>query len=343
MKRVVRRVINHKYTAVNPNILIVGSVINFDCFIKRFGDYVIIIEAGTLITSELAHIINQNQDIYIAVHDMEKVKVYKTQFGEDEHSKELNQIRSVEEAMSSMFAVKEELKELKSLEKQITKAYQRTVDLMEAIFNEKSETLPLNALFVATEVLVDYLYSEEINVMPIVLPLMPHEYSTHHHSTNVAVFSIILAKTLGLPKADLLDVAYAGLLHDIGKIRIDRFILLKPASLEDDEYDLIKRHSEYGFEILQNNGITNRKILDGVRFHHEKLDGSGYPEKLRGIRIPKFARIIGMCDVFDALTTRRTYRSNYSTYEALMLIKQEMAEQFDVRYTDTFIRLLASR
>lgn len=343
MKRVVQRVINHKYTAVKPNILVVGSVINFDCYIKRFADYVIIIEAGTLITPELAHLINQNQDIYISVHDMEKVKIYKTQFAEDEHSDEVNKIRSVAEVIPSILILKEELKQSKSLEEKITKAYQRTVELMEAVFNEKNEILPLNALLVATEILVHYLYSEDKNIMPIVLQLMPHEYSTHHHSTNVAIFSIILAKTLGLPKADLLDVAYAGLLHDIGKIRIDRFILLKPASLEDDEYDRIKRHSEFGLEILQKNGITNQKILDGVRFHHEKLDGSGYPEKLRGVRIPKFARIIGMCDVFDALTTRRTYRSNYSSYEALMLIKQEMAEQFDVRYTDTFIRLLASR
>ena len=341
--RVVRRVINHKYTTVNPNILIVGSVINFDCYIKRFADYVIIIEAGTFITSELAHLINQNQDIYIAVHEMEKVKVYSTQFGRDVSNAESNNVRSIEDVIPSILSLKEKVKNIKNFDQQIAITYQTTVNLMEAVFNRKSETLPLNALFTAIETLVECLNHDELNPMPIVLSLMPHEYSTHHHSVNVAIFSIILAKTLGFTKEDLLDIAYAGLLHDIGKIRIDRFILLKPTSLEDDEFDLIKRHSEFGLEILQNNGIANQKVLDGVRFHHEKLDGSGYPEKLRGIRIPKFARIIGMCDVFDALTTRRTYRSNYSSYEALMVIKQEMAEQFDIRYTDAFIRLLGSK
>lgn len=339
----VQRVINHKYTAVNPKILIIGSVINFDCYIKRFSDYVIIIEAGTLITSELANLINQNQDIYISIRDTEKVRVYTTQFAQDENNGESNNIRSIEDVIPSILSLKEKIKKIKNFDQQIALAYQTTVELMEAIFNRNSETLPINALFTAIETLVECLNHDDMNLMGFVLPLMPHEYSTHHHSTNVAIFSIILAKTLGFTREELMDIAYAGLLHDIGKIRIDHVILLKPASLEDDEYDLIKRHSEYGFEILQNNGIANQKILDGVRFHHEKLDGSGYPEQLRGIRIPKFARIIGMCDVFDALTTRRTYRSNYSSYEALMLIKQEMAEQFDVRYTDTFIRLLGSK
>lgn len=335
MKRVVRRVINHKYSAINPNILLVGTIIDFDCYIKRFDDYVIIIEAGTLITAELAKTIKQNQEIYISVHEADKLKAYAKESGS-----EMNQIRTVQEMVPIVLKLNQELKQIKNVEIQIEKVYQTTAALMEAIFHEMNETLPLNVLSVSVEELVDCLSMDDINVMPIVLHLIPHEYSTHHHSTNVAIFSIILGKSIGLNKEELMDVAYAGLVHDIGKIRIDRYILLKPTSLEDDEYELIKRHADYGLEILQNNGLENQKILDGVHYHHEKLDGSGYPEKLRGKRIPKFARIIGMCDVFDALTTRRTYRSDYSSYEALLLIKREMAEQFDEHYTDTFIRLL---
>lgn len=132
------------------------------------------------------------------------------------------------------------------------------------------------------------------------------------------------------------------MLHDIGKIRIDQSLLLKPTYLETEEVELIQQHSNYGLEILQNNGIVNPRILDAVHYHHEKLDGQGYPARLRGKMIPKFARIIGMCDVFDALTTQRTFRSNYTSYEALIVIKQQMADQFDENYTDTFIRLLGS-
>lgn len=338
MKRVVRRVINHKYSAVNPNILVEGTIIDFDCYIKRFDDYVIIIESGTMITAELAKTIKQNQEIYISVHEADKLKAYAQQSGT-----EMNQIRTVAEMLPIVLKLNETLKQIQNVEIQIEKVYQTTAALMEAIFHEMNETLPLNALSLSVEELVGCLSIDDTNVMPTVLRLMPHEYSTHHHSTNVAIFSIILGKSIGLKKEELIDVAYAALLHDIGKIRIDQLILLKPTSLEDDEYELIKRHSEYGLEILQNNGLENQKILDGIHYHHEKLDGSGYPEKLRGKRIPKFARIIGMCDVFDALTTRRTYRADYSSYEALILIKREMAEQFDEDYTDTFIRLLGQQ
>lgn len=343
MKRVVRRVINHKYSAVNPNILVVGTIINFDCYIKRFDDYVIIIEAGTLITAELAKTIKQNEEIYIAVHESDKLKAYAEQYGVDEAGLKVNEIRTVKEMILVVLQLNEALKQIDNFEARIKKVYQTTALLMESIFHEMNETLPLNALAVCVEELVGCLSIDDVNVMPAALRLMPHEYSTHHHSTNVAVFSIILGKSIGLKKEELMDVAYAGLLHDIGKIRIDRFILLKPTSLEDDEYELIKRHADYGLEILQNNGLQNQKILDGIHYHHEKLDGSGYPAKLRKKRIPKFARIIGMCDVFDALTTRRTYRSDYSSYEALILIKREMAEQFDEQYTDTFIRLLGKQ
>ena len=340
MKRVVRRVINHKYVAMNPHILVEGTIIDFDCYIKRFDDYVIIIESGTLITPELAKTINQNQEMYISIYEIDKVNVYTKQYGVDNFGIESKKIRTVQEMLPIALTLNEELKQVQGFEAKIEKVYQTTAALMEAIFHEMNETLPLNALGECTEGLIDCLNIPDISVIPVVLRMMPHDYSTHHHSTNVAMLSIILGKSIGLKKEELSDVAYAGLVHDIGKIRIDRYILLKPTSLEDDEYELIKRHADYGLEILRNNGLENQKVLDGVHYHHEKLDGSGYPKKLRGKRIPKVARIIGMCDVFDALTTRRTYRSDYSSYEAILLIKQEMAEQFDEHYIDAFIRLL---
>lgn len=127
----------------------------------------------------------------------------------------------------------------------------------------------------------------------------------------------------------------------ISVMHIDPILLAKPEQLDEDEYKIIKRHSQMGYTILEMNKIDDKDIVGGILFHHEKLDGTGYPQGLRGKVIPKFARIIGMCDVFDALTTHRTYRQNYSSYEALLLIKQEMREQFDEVYTDTFIRLLS--
>ena len=339
MHKVVKRVINHRYTAIKPTFLVEESVIDFDCFIKRFDDYVIIIESGTFITVELAHRVKQNETIYILTLDSEKVQIYKKMHGtQDYHLPS----KSVQQVALSVMDLKEKIESLRNDEEKLETLYTTTTLLLESIFEEMSETLPLEALNLCIESMLQCINSIDTDLMPKVLRLIPHEYSTHHHSTNVAIFSIILAKSIGLSQQDLLDLAFVGLLHDIGNIRINKSILNKSSTLDDEEYILIQAHSEYGVEILQKNGIVNQKILDGVRYHHEKLDGKGYPGKLRGKRIPKFARIIGMCDVFDALTTRRTYRMSYTSYEALMLMRQEMEDQFDVYYSDTFIRLLAS-
>lgn len=342
MHKIIRRVINHNYTFINPDTIVVGSTINFDCYIKRFGDFVIIIERGTLITSELAHRVQQNDKLYISVHEREAFASYKKLNGIEEESPLTIEMITLQNIVPHIMSAKEKYDSLSNNLKKIELVYHTTALLMETIFHEAAERLPLDAIDICVNLMVESLECEERNRMPNVLRLMPDEYSTHHHSTNVAMFSIILGSATGLRKSELIPLAYAALLHDIGKIRIDQELLLKPSALDENEYALVQTHSEAGFEILQKNGMDNSKILEGVLYHHEKLDGKGYPAALHGKRIPKFARIIGMCDVFDALTTRRTYRNNYSSYEALLLMKEQMEHQFDVHYSDTFIRLLSA-
>lgn len=342
MHKIIRRVINHNYTFINPDTIVVGSTINFDCYIKRFGDFVIIIERGTLITSELARKVKQNDKLYISVHEKEAFISYKQLNGIDEETTLTIETVTLQNIVTHIMNAKEKYDSLSNNLKKIELAYRTTALLMETIFHEAAERLPLDAIDMCVNLMVESLECEERNRMPSVLRLMPDEYSTHHHSTNVAMFSIILGSAIGLRKSELIPLAYAALLHDIGKIRIDQELLLKPSTLDESEYALVQTHSEAGVEILQKNGMDNPKILEGVLYHHEKLDGKGYPAALHGKRIPRFARIIGMCDVFDALTTRRTYRINYSSYEALLLMKEQMEHQFDVHYSDTFIRLLAA-
>lgn len=342
MHKIVRRVINHKYVSIKPESLVEGSIINFDCYIKRFDDFVIIIERGTLISVELSHKVKQNDKLYIALKESEAFKSYKKIYALDTEITVVEELK-LENVLSEVMSLDKKLMGISGDLKELEMVYQTTALLMEAIFNDRNEKLPLEAIQKCVKYMVNSITCDECSIMSSVLRLMPDEYSTHHHSTNVAIFSTILGKATGIPNGDLIDLTCAALLHDIGKVRIDEKILVKSSSLDEDEYELIKTHSEAGHEILKNNGETNPKVLEGVLYHHEKLDGKGYPHGLRGKRIPKFARIIGMCDVFDALTTRRTYRINYSSYEALLLMKQQMADQFDVLYSDTFIRLLGSK
>lgn len=342
MHKIIRRVINHNYAVIKPDSIVVGSIINFDCYIKRFGDFVIIIERGTLISPELAHKVQQNDKLYISVHEKEAFKSYKKLNAIEEEVTLTIEMVTLSNIVPQIMNAKEKYDSLTNNLTKIELAYNTTALLMEAIFNETTEDLPLGALDICVNLIVESLGCEKCNLMPNILRLMPDEYSTHNHSTNVAMFSIILGSALGLRKSELILLAYAALMHDIGKIRIDQELLLKPSALDESEYALVQTHSNAGVEILQKNGIENPKILEGVLYHHEKLDGQGYPAGLHGKRIPRFARIIGMCDVFDALTTRRTYRTNYSSYEALLLMKEQMKSQFDVQYSDTFIRLLAA-
>jgi len=342
LHKIVRRVINHKYVSIKPESLVEGSIINFDCYIKRFDDFVIIIERGTLITAELSHKVKQNDKVYIEFKESEAFKNYKKIYGLDTEITVVEALK-LENVLSEVNSLEEKLTGVFGNLKVIEMVYKTTALLMEAIFNDRNEKLPVEAIQKCAKYMVNSITCDEDSIMPSLLHLMPDEYSTHHHSTNVAMFSTILGKTTGIPSGDLIHLTCAALMHDIGKVRIDEKILLKSSSLDEDEYEQVKTHSEAGYEILKTNGVTNPKVLDAVLHHHEKLDGKGYPSGLRGKRIPKFARIIGMCDVFDALTTRRTYRINYSSYEALLLMKQEMADQFDVHYSDTFIRLLGSK
>jgi len=86
-------------------------------------------------------------------------------------------------------------------------------------------------------------------------------------------------------------------------------------------------------------GIKNKNVLHGIRYHHEKMDGSGYPSKLKGENIPKFARIVGLCDIFDALTSKRSYKEAMSTYDALSLIKKNMANHVDLNLLNEMIKM----
>lgn len=337
MAKIVQRVINHKYISIKEDLLIEGTVVPFDCYIKRFGDYVIIIEAGTLINKNLYEKIRQNHIIYVLKHDYKKVEEYLA----EHHAKgsEIPFDISKREIVAMALGLKEKLASVILLEEQLSLVYTTTALLMQEIFETKDEMLPFEALHSCVEELVGCV-DTDINVMPLLLKMMPKEYTTHHHSVNVAFFAAVLCKAINSTKKDTMDIAFSGLLHDIGKMRVDEWLLLKAGPLEEDEYKIMKRHSEDGIAILEQNGISNEKILNGVRYHHEKLDGTGYPKALLGKKIPKSARIIGMCDVFDALTTQRTFRTNYTSFEALLLMKREMNTQFDESFTDAFIQLL---
>lgn len=234
--------------------------------------------------------------------------------------------------------MKDKIHNYTTIEERLFYIYTSTSELMRCIFSEKKELFESDALDTCVESIVE-ITSTPLNILPSILKFISPQYTTHEHSTNVAFFSAIIGNKLQMSDENITSLIYAALLHDIGKLRIKDEILEKPSFLEENEYETVKEHSNIGYEILLKNGITNQAILDGVKYHHERIDGSGYPDKIRGKKISNIARIIGMCDVFDALTTKRTFRHSYSSFQALLLMKKEMKEKFDPKLIDIFIQM----
>lgn len=316
MARVVRVVINHDFSPIQFDILRKGKVVPFDIYVKRYNNFVIIIEAGTLLDEILYEKLSQHLHIYITKNDSKKLQEYSIDLSEYDHKKVV----------------------LADLENKLISVYTCVSDLMKSIFENRNEKLPLDALSTCVYQIVNAFESDE-NTLPLILKIFPNEYSTHTHGINVAYLAAIIGKIVRMNNQELFNLIFAALLHDIGKLRIEDTILEKKSFLEDDEFESVKLHSEFGYEILKQNGIDNQTVLKGILYHHERLDGSGYPAGLKGKIIPKSARIIAVCDIFDALTTKRTFRVNYTSFEALLLMKREMNTQLDEKIVDMFIQM----
>lgn len=161
---------------------------------------------------------------------------------------------------------------------------------------------------------------------------------THGHSMRVTLYSLALAKALHLHEQMLEEIETAGLLHDIGKIAIPEKILLKQGKLTDEEYEVIKSHPELGEKLV--NGIEKLKLISNwLKSHHERYDGKGYPEGLKGDEIPISSRIIAIADTYDAMTSDRSYRLALSHQVAIEEIKLCSGSQFDPKLAELFVSI----
>jgi HD-GYP domain-containing protein (c-di-GMP phosphodiesterase class II) len=160
---------------------------------------------------------------------------------------------------------------------------------------------------------------------------------TRGHSERVTRFAVEIAKIMELPDEEIERIRIGALTHDIGKIAIQEEVLNKPSLLTSSEYALMKTHTTQGYELLKD--IPQLKeILPGVQFHHEQLDGNGYPHGLTGNEIPMIARIITVADCFDAMITARPYQDPTPMEHALGILRSSAGLKFDNRVVDALIQ-----
>ena len=162
-------------------------------------------------------------------------------------------------------------------------------------------------------------------------------YDTHGHSERVTRFSVEIAKLMSLPADEIERIRIGALVHDVGKIAIDSGILNKPTILTDAEYAVMKTHTIRGCELLEHIPRLNN-ITPGIRYHHEQVDGGGYPYGLKGDEIPLIARVIAVADCFDAMTTARPYQDPAPVGYVLGIVRSVAGIKYDACVVEALVK-----
>lgn len=165
---------------------------------------------------------------------------------------------------------------------------------------------------------------------------------TYIHSINVALYSMLLAKWLEIDKTDIKDLVKAAVLHDIGKAKIPDGIINKPGELTDEEFLEMKNHPKYGYDLCESMDGIDDRIKEAVLSHHEKIDGSGYPNGLKDGEISLFSKIIAVCDVYDAITSKRAYKDKITPFETFEEMIEHGYGKLDTEIMLTFLNHIGS-
>jgi HD-GYP domain-containing protein (c-di-GMP phosphodiesterase class II) len=217
--------------------------------------------------------------------------------------------------------------------------YEKATEVIDSMFKNPESLENVKNAQPVVDNFIDIIL-HDYNAVESLLKITAHDFYTHTHSINVSIYTLSLGSYLGIEGRELEVLGMAAILHDLGKSKIDYEIINKNGKLTDEEFAQMKDHPALGHEIALILGIDDERILSGIRHHHEKVEGGGYPDNLRGEEISQFARIIGVCDVFDALSTKRSYKDPMSSFESLHLMKQQMRGHLDMEMVDAFIKML---
>lgn len=196
---------------------------------------------------------------------------------------------------------------------------------------------------VLTELTYSVYQSENFYIIGCLDELKNLDEYTYSHSINTGFYSMLIARWIKLPEHNVKEIIQAGLIHDIGKTRVPAKILNKPGFLTADEYAEIKRHPAYGYEILNESyNAVGSRVKNAVLTHHERLNGSGYPEGISGNELDLYARILGIADVYDAITSDRVYKKKMTPFGAFEEFMSMGNGLFDISILKTFLNSMSA-
>lgn len=196
------------------------------------------------------------------------------------------------------------------------RTYQESAKSVKIIINDLAAGRELDSkkIHEISSSLYDNMYSN-IAITECLNKIRVVDEYTYTHCINVSLYSMLIGKWLGLPESEIKLLVMAGILHDVGKAKIPLEILNKRGPLTKEEFEVIKKHPLYGFEIVKDNPGISKKVKEAVLMHHEKENGTGYPFGIRGTSISSFAKIVTIADVFDALTSERVYKERQTPFD----------------------------
>ena len=219
----------------------------------------------------------------------------------------------------------------------------KSAQLLEKSLSEyivrEDEDLNTNKLLKETREIIA-LSDDPVHTFRMLRRVRRYDDLTYIHSLNVAILCHEFANWMHIPEEEQDILTLAGLLHDVGKMGIPGKIIKKAGLLTDEEYELIKQHPQKGYDFLKKHPLDER-IMNAALMHHERCDGSGYPQGLKADEIDDFAKIVAIADYYDALTSARVYREPHCPFEVFRMLQQER-DKFDSTYLAVFMEGVAS-
>lgn len=187
-----------------------------------------------------------------------------------------------------------------------------------------------------------HLLKSDADALKLLLDVNTYDFYTYAHCIDVATYAIAFGLYLNLPSEDLMTLGKAAIFHDLGKKNIDYEIVTKESILSNEEYEIIKAHPKYSVDILKEIESVEESLLVIIEQHHEKLDGTGYPYGLQNEQIHYLAKILSIVDIFNALTTVRSYKDALSSVDAFELMFKSMKDEICFSYLEKFVRFMGT-
>lgn len=307
------------FVEVELESVVPDTEVGIDLYIRRDSEFMLYRKGNLPFTEEnRAHLLENGHDkIYFSATDREEFQHY------------------IEANIGKIVASPQI-----PVEKKSTIVYKASTHLMEDLFSDPRSGDKIKRSKNLIGHTVDLILSGE-EATKRLISLTAHDYYTYTHSVNVTIFAVALCERVfgRNTSEDFHQLGNGFLLHDLGKSLIDPGIINKNGRLDDHEWKIMKKHPEDGHEILSSSAELSDEIRVVVLEHHERFEGGGYPTGKAGEEIHLFGRICCIADVFDALTTRRTYRKASTTFEALNIMREYMKGHFDPNLFREFVYL----